>query len=79
MGPANSNQVDEPAEPCNRLGQSVVLQGSKEFFQRPGRMAKALALPLDGGADHAGRFVEKVNQNVIRVLGLGEGFASFRV
>ena len=49
-----SKHVSEFAEPSNSLGKPLAFQCGEEFLGCLGRVAEALPLPFDGGADHAG-------------------------
>ena len=52
------------------MGKPLAFQRGKEFLRCLGRVAEALPLPLDGGADHAGSHFEKANQKVVWMLRL---------
>jgi hypothetical protein len=59
------------------LGQPLAFQRGEEFLSCLGRVAKTFTLTLDGGANHAGGFVEEANQEIVWMLCLdvesGEG------
>jgi hypothetical protein len=67
LAAVRSEQVNERPQPGNRLDQTLAFERDQQLFGCLRRVAEALSLLFDGGANRSGGSINKRNQEVVGV------------